>query len=370
MAQEQPPSPPQDNAAEEAAGSEASGGEVHRRAGRGAYWLGGLALLLVLGAAGAGGYAYWLLDQRIQGVDRSLEVQVAERGDLQQALADLRTELEEVTTGQGELGDRADALDRRLSTVEEAARELRAKLEGGPAYWRLERIETLLVTADRLARLEGDPQAAYSALEEADRALRNLQDPGWLTVRKAVQAGMTRLEQLPDTDIPGITFRLDSLMDAALELPLARAEAPQMGGAEAPAEAAGEPAAPEGFWARFQAALGAFWTDVKELVRLRRSEEAVEPLLPPEEAGFLRHNLVLNLQAARLAALRGQPEVYKASLTEAADWVARYFDPESDAVNAMTRSLERLQGQSVSRALPALEEPLRTFRQVRKERGD
>ena len=75
-------------------------------------------------------------------------------------------------------------------------------------------------------------------------------------------------------------------------------------------------------------------------------------------------------EAARLAALRGQPEVYKASLTEAADWVTRYFDPDSDAVNAMTRSLERLQGQSVSRALPSLEEPLRTFRQVRKERGD
>lgn len=377
MAQEQEQSPEQEGAAEEAA--EAASGETAEappRRGRGAYWLGALALLVALAGIGAGAYAYWridhrfiALDQSLSQLDQSLSQQAAQKQETQEALADLRSSLEGIRQGQSDLGARDDKLAQRLATIEEATQELRAQLESGPAFWRLERIETLLVTADRLARLEGEAQAAYAALESADEALRDLKDPGWLEVRKAIQSAMTRLEQVPETDVAGITYRLDSLMEAALELPLKGAEPRQMGQEAAAGEAAESAPEGEGAWVRFKEAMGEFWADVKELVRLRRTGKEVEPLLPPDKAGFLRHNLVLNLQAARLAALQGKGEVFDESLAQAVDWTERFFDPGSDEVRAMVSALQGLQERSVERSLPPLEAPLRTFRQVRQERG-
>jgi uncharacterized protein HemX len=376
MAQEQEQSPEQEGAAEEAV--EATAGEnagAPTRRGRGAYWLGALALLVALAGVGAGAYAYWridhrflALDQSLTQLDQSLSQEAGRKQEIQDSLADLRTSLESIRQGQGDLGARDDQLAQRLATIEKATQDLRAQLESGPAFWRLERIENLLVTADRVARLEGDAQAAYAALKSADDALRNLKDPGWLEVRKAIQGAMTRLEQVPETDVAGITYRLDSLMETALELPLKGAEPRQMGPEEAAEEAAGPASEAEGAWAQFKQGMGEFWADVKDLVRLRRGGEEVEPLIPPDKAGFLRHNLVLNLQSARMAALQGKDEVFDASLAQAADWTERFFDPQSDAVRAMTSALQGLQERSVDRSLPALEAPLRTFRQVRQER--
>jgi uncharacterized protein HemX len=377
MAQEQDQSPEQEGTAEEAAGA-ATGEttEAPPRRGRGAYWLGALALLVALAGIGAGAYAYWRIDHRfiafdqsLSQLDQSLGQQAAQKQEIQNALADLRGSLDSVRQGQEDLGNRDEQLAKRLSTIEDATQELRAQLESGPVFWRLERIETLLVTADRVARLEGEAKAAYAALESADNALRNLKDPGWLEVRKAIQSAMTRLEQVPETDVAGITYRLDSLMEAALELPLKGAEPRRMGPEEAAEEGAESAPQDPGAWSRFKQAMGEFWADVKELVRLRRSGKEVEPLLPPEKAGFLRHNLVLNLQSARLAALQGKGEVFTESLAQAADWTERFFDPKSDEVRAMISALQGLQERPVERSLPTLEAPLRTFRQVRQERG-
>jgi uncharacterized protein HemX len=341
-----------------------------RPAGRAGVWLGLLALLVALAAAAAGGYAYWRLDQRLAAVGERLSASEQEGKQAREAVADVRGQVASVRQAQQDLAERADGLADQASSLRQATEELFARIEGGPTYWRLERVESLLLVADRVLRLERDSQAAYAALAEADRILRELKDPAWLDVREAIQGGMTRLEQVPNPDLPGIAFRLASLGEAALDLPLKRQQAPAMGGSpEAAASPAGEGGEADDLWSRVKGALGEFWGDVKGLVRLRRSGEDIEPLLPPDKAAFLRHNLVLNLQAARLAALRGQPEVYRESLSSARAWVDRFFDADSDEVAGMAAALADLEGRRIAPDLPDLEEPLRVFRRVRQERG-
>ncbi len=332
---------------------------------RGAYWLGSLALLLVLAAAGAGGYGYWRLERSLEETQAEVAAQAERQGRVRQTLKDLRGEIQGIGQEQEDLVGRSGRLEQRLDSVQGAISDLIARLEGGPSYWRLERVETLLLAADRIARLEGDPKAAYAALSSADTLLRELKDPGWLEVRRAVQSAMSRLEQAPDPDIPGIAFRLVSLTEAALDLPLkgTRPKVPEV--PQTPAE---EPEAGGGLWGRVTGALSQFWADIKSLVRLRRSGEDIQPLLPPDKSAFLRHNLVLNLQAARLAALRGEASLYSQSLTEARNWVQRFFQADTAEVQGMLNALEELTERPVARKLPELAEPLRTFRQVRKER--
>jgi uroporphyrin-3 C-methyltransferase len=360
-------SAPQTGPAESGAEAEGEQPAAGRGKLRGGRLLAVLALLVALGAAAAGGYAYWRLDQRMSGLSERLAATEQQDRAVQEALDGLRDDLQAAREARREIAGRADQLAEQTASVRKATQELFARIEGGPTYWRLERVESLLLAADRVVRLEHDPQAAYAALAEADRMLRELKDPAWLDVRQTIQATMTELEQAPQPDLPGIAFRLASLGEAALDLPLKRQQAPDLN--RPPAEDAATEAEPQGVWGRIKAALGQFWTDIKGLVRLRRAGKDIEPLLPPDKAAFLRHNLVLNLQAARLAALRGEPKVYRQSLTAARDWVGRFFDGDSDEVAGMRGALDELADRRIAPELPKVEEPLRVFRQVRKERG-
>ncbi|KPV39109.1 hypothetical protein AN478_12455 [Thiohalorhabdus denitrificans] len=372
--------------AEQAGGSGGEGRDASTQragGGRGGLVLAVLALLLALGVGGGGAYLYLELDQRLEGLETTVANREQQQEELRQELSeeldqatrDLRSTVEQHGQQQGriaerqeELRNRAEQLGQEVEAVQRANQELRARLEGGPTYWRLERVETLLVNADRIARLEGDLDAARAALDSADRTLRDMNAPEWMEVRRAIQSAMTRLEEVPEPDLPGISFKLASLADSAMNLPVKGVEPPAMEPGEEGGQAQEE--APQGWWGRFRAGLEDFWEDVKGLVRLRRSGKEMEPLLPPDEATFLRHNLVLNLQSARLAALRGEVELYRRTLEESREWVGRFFDPDSDGVQAMLASLESLGDRLVTREAPSLEEPLATFRRIRAEREE
>ena len=47
------------------------------------------------------------------------------------------------------------------------------------------------------------------------------------------------------------------------------------------------------------------------VVSVRRADEAMQPLIAPEAQYFLRANLALQLQAARLALLRGEESIFR-----------------------------------------------------------
>lgn len=354
-----------DSGEAQATGEEKVGGQERPPRPTGAYFLSTLALLAGLGALGGGGYLYWQWDARWATLEGRLGAQDDRLARLQGRLESQDEALDEARQG---LAERVDELRGQLEEVQGRTADLQQRLEGGRRYWLLERVEGLLRTADRLARLEGDPRSARAALDAADTALRQLGDPDWLTVRQAIQDGMTDLEQAPRPDTPGIVLKLSSLTRTALDLPL-RGTVPQDPEPPTGGDTGEEPeeAAPEGFWGHVRAAADRFWSDLKGLVRLRRAESPAEPLLPPKEAHFLRHNLVLALQSARLAALRGDTEVYEQSLADARDWLGRFFAEDHEAVRGMDQTLADLADRRVARAFPDLDQPLERFLKLREE---
>lgn len=351
---------------EQPATGEVGGGQPAKRPrAKGAYLLSTLALLAGLGALAGGGYVYWQWQARWAALDGRL---AAQDGQLDRVRERLKAQDQALAEARDGLAERVSELRGQLQGVAEHTGELQERLEGGRRYWLLERVEGLLRTADRLARLEGDSRAARAALDAADTALREVGDPDWLPVRQAIQEGMTRLEQAPRPDTPGIVLKLSSLTRTALELPLRGTltkdlDPPTGSGASADEQ----PAAAEGIWGHVRAALASFWTDIKGLVRLRRAKSTAEPLLPPKEAHFLRHNLVLALQSARLAALQGSDAVYEQSLSDARDWLGRFFAEDHEAVRGMEQALQRLADKRVVRAFPKLDQPLKRFLSVREE---
>jgi uroporphyrin-3 C-methyltransferase len=99
------------------------------------------------------------------------------------------------------------------------------------------------------------------------------------------------------------------------------------------------------------------------VVSVRRTEEALKPLIAPEAQYFLRANLALQLQAARLAILRGEESIFQKSLDDAATWIREYYDTESIPVQSALQTIADIRDSVFSVSVPDISESLRLLRQ-------
>src|SRR5690606_18309335 len=107
-----------------------------------------------------------------------------------------------------------------------------------------------------------------------------------------------------------------------------------------------------------------------DIVSVRRSDVPLTPLLAPEAAYFLKANRALQLQAAPLALLQGEQQVFEQSLDDAAEWLDAYYDADSGAVAGALETIEQLRGTGVDVTPPDISESLRLLRQYRTLQGN
>jgi uroporphyrin-3 C-methyltransferase len=136
-------------------------------------------------------------------------------------------------------------------------------------------------------------------------------------------------------DIAGLTFSLGRLADRSAELPL-RAELPATFGDRGATAEQVEPG------------LARLWATLKEavlgVVRVERRSAPVAQVLSAEERSLARRQLVLELQVARVAVLRAEPQAFEAGLRSAIELLRRDFDASAaeveGAIGLLTGMLE------------------------------
>jgi len=261
----------------------------------------------------------------------------------------LRAELAEVERLSRELDRREVALEHELAA-------LRARSETGRETLILAEARHLLRLANETLHLAHDPEGAAAALRAADARLAELGDGGTVAVRTQIARELAALAALPHPDVPGLALALGALTERIPSLPL-RTRLPA-GDPPPPAVDPVPVSAWEHFVARVQEAF-------RGLVTVRRAPGAAEPLLAPEQEWFLRRNLELKLETARLAALARDAAFARCART-ARDWLAVHFDPSSPAVREAVRDLDAMQkldlappAPDLSRSLALLEQRLR-----------
>ena len=233
--------------------------------------------------------------------------------------------------------------------------------------WQLAEIEQVLAIAQQQLQLSGNVRAALLALQLAESRLSRADRPQFLPVRRALARDIERLKALPALDVPGLSLALDRLAASVDGLPLAFEERVER---LAPAKAVrpGTAAPAEGFFERFG---GEIWRELRQLVVVRRIDAPEPPLLPPQQAWFLRENLKLRLLNARLA-LRTRDEAgYREDLRTAQSWIHRYFDARAKGSLAALAQLRQLSYASVSFEPPSIADSLEAVRafKARRERG-
>lgn len=163
---------------------------------------------------------------------------------------------------------------------------------------------------------------------------------------------MEALRGAPRLDIQGIAFRLGGLTERVKVMPL---RTPWEHDAES-----GSPAAEE--QSGIDRAAAAVRGALSGMVSIRRSDEPVTPLLAPDEVYFLRRNLELQLQVARLAVLQRDVANYQESLRQARGWLNEYFDTDDPSVTSALQTVTELEGLEVDPRLPDISGSLALLR--------
>lgn len=316
------------------------------RRGRG---LAPLALLVAAASLAASGWM-WRAWQQGQSELQQLAARASgQEQQLQGSVGQLRRELERVDAGRAALeGSRQDTfqdiagLSQRLSNLERQMAEFQGVSEETRRRWIVAEVEYYLQIANARIQLARDVNSALSALRLADGRLSRLDDPGLLEVRRKIRSEMTELDAVALPDTQGIALGLGSLAVRIGELPLARTLA-------ATREAASAASSQAQGWDRAVSRAGEVF---KGIVTVRRTHEQATPLLATSEEYFLRRNLELKIESARLALLSGDQTSYRESLRSARSWISDYFDTGAATTVQVLEALAELELQDIRPVLP------------------
>ncbi|MDH5799564.1 MAG: uroporphyrinogen-III C-methyltransferase [Gammaproteobacteria bacterium] len=236
-----------------------------------------------------------------------------------------------------------DSLKRLTEEVRDKGRD--------PILWQFAEIEYLLAIANHRILLERDVGTAIVALQDADKLLDSIGDPALIPIRKQIAAELLALRSVSIPDVSGMAVRLSVLAEGIEKLPLQSRLRPQT------AKAVTEETL-SGWDGLMQKILG----DLKGVVSLRRNDEVIEPLLPPEEQHYLAQNLGLKLEESRMALLRRDTAVFQTHLKDTEQWVGRYFDKESPAVVDVLKTMAEFQSTELKPELPDISGSLRKLK--------
>ncbi|GLR64824.1 uroporphyrinogen-III C-methyltransferase [Marinospirillum insulare] len=218
--------------------------------------------------------------------------------------------------------------------------------EPKPRDWLLAEVEYLLRLANQRLKLEEDVEGALTLMTTAEQRLKQAEVPGTLGVRSDLLEDIEELQGIPKLDKVSMALSLQKLADHALSLevqPLA--EAPSLSLAKA------KQVADEARWYQH------LWQEIKNLVVVRKRELPLEALPFTADELELRHQLSALLLQASWAALRGEQQLYDASISAA---VKRFkgFDASQPAAKAFNTQLQALVAQKVTQKLPETETSL------------
>ena len=306
------------------------------------------------GAAGESREDDAAIDQQVVAVQDSV-------ASLQQNVTALSDELaardSEIATIERRFSDRLrqiESLPGRMAAIEGTVSSLQGISTGARDAWLLAEAEYYMQIANAQLQLAGNPHLASLALGLADERLLQMANPALTDVRRALALELRSLDIMEKPDTEGVTLTLASLAAVVDSLPLKH---------EVDLSIDDEDAALDPELSGVDRALASMKSAIDSAITVRRVDETVQPLIAPESQYFLRANLALQLQAARLAMLRGEESIFRQSLDDASSWLTEYFDTESAAVRSSLQTITEIRGSAFSVSTPDISESLRLLRQ-------
>ena len=340
-----------------------------RKRGGGVAWLAFLFSIVAIAMVGYRWFEDWRAPEDTSQLDTIADI------------SELRSDLRATNDSIGSLKSRVDAIPRtdysgdiaaveqnveeqlellntlpsRMSTLENSVASLAGISQGARETFLLAEAEYYMQIANAQLQLANNPTLATLALRMADERVTQLADPALTDVRRALSDELASLEVMEIPDLEGATLTLASLARVVESLPLASQRQDD--------DTAEEISDKE------QGTMDRAWTSVKDamsgLVKVTPPEQAKLAILSPDAEYFLRNNIALQLQAARLALLRGERTIFQQSLDDTTALLNAYFDTESEPVGSALQTIGEIKASVFAAANPDISGSLRLLRQYR-----
>ncbi len=301
---------------------------------------------------------YVSLDETDAGAAEALARVRAEQRALRDELQDSNDDIATLRQLNASLGEHLEALPGRFVALEERLDAVQGGSFDARGNLLRSEAEFYLTVANTALTLTRDFESAVTALELADGRLAELGSPELAPVREAVAGELLALRSLRLPDIEGIVFSLGRLASRADELSL-RADLPLNLADEPDPAVDAEP----GF--------GRLWLAIKstllDLVRIERRDDPVPQALSAAEHVLARRQLELELELARVAALRADAQAFTSGIESAIALLRRNFDVAAADVEGALALLGELRSFDIDPEQPDISRSLRLLRAQRVE---
>ncbi|GAA3909423.1 hypothetical protein GCM10022228_20150 [Halomonas cibimaris] len=268
--------------------------------------------------------------QRVDALAARLESGEKDRDQsLESALGSLRSEFSDYRQSVNK------TLDKVLTQLsQEQDTDARDWLHAEAAY--------LLRLANQRLQLEGDVQGAAALLRSADARLKDADNPALTAVRREIARDLSALQAVPDVDVSGLYLALDAQQERIQTLRLDQ-------DVEAQKVESGMQQAPSG---TFQRQLARFGQELKDLVVVRKHDDALEALVTPKQEAYLRQSLRLITEQAQLALLKQEETLYTGSIDDALELINGYFDTDRADTQSVMARFKELKQKQITPELP------------------
>ncbi len=350
------------------------------RKSRSGLWFGIIMLLIIISVTGIGFYLFQQL--RSQQADLGGEVN---KGDMhlielskqisgyQMQLAAMQSQL--ATVEADVAGKEAhftkiladfsqqhnEKLDSTQNELSSAISQVQRQLGKTRSDWLIADAEYLLSVANQRLHLVGDVHATYEALEAADQRLRESGDAGVFKIREQIAQDIAAIRSVDVADTVGIYASIQSLQNQVDKLVLFL---PYIGKELTPSSTEQE--------SSDKAAhnlLDSAIDQLEEIVTIRHTEHPIKEILTPEQARFIREQLRVKLEMAKIALVQQHEQLYQSSLADAKKWAEKNFAKDAQTNNFIAE-LDKFNAIKIRSEFPDISLSLKMLRDITKLRLD
>ena len=224
--------------------------------------------------------------------------------------------------------------------------------------WKILEAEYFLGLANQKLQLEGDRNSAIQLLENADAALLESGNANVFATRQAISNSLTELRDIQPLDREGVYLRIGNLATRAANINLLSSMRENFESRRNAASTSLETGTNSG------GIIDSALNFLGSVFVWRDWEDTPEAMLVPGQEAFIKQNLQLMLEQARLALLMRDESLYQSSLADARAWMQRYAVTDTAIGQTILVELDELAAITINPALPGLNQPLRLVRQL------
>lgn len=332
-----------------------------------------IVLVLILGLALTGFYFFMQLREKQEGLGGEVKTELTRQiNDYQKQLTAIQSQ---VASLQSEIVGKEDHFNKTLASFSdlhtqktEATRkelsdkvlQVQRQLGKTRGDWLLADAEYLLSVANERLHLVGDVNTTRAALEAADQRLRESGDTGTIVIREQIAKEISQIQGIKLPDLVGLYAAIQTLENDVAKLTL---ELPYSGKPLTSPEEARTNAVSEENNDLVNSAI----KELEGIVTIKRTEKPIKEILTQEQAGFVREQLKVKLDAIKIALVQQNDALYQLTLKDTRAWVEQNFT-KNEGSQAFLAEISRLESVNLRSQFPDISQSLKMLRDVTKLR--